>query len=170
MKTGDFRLRRSKIICWWLFGLFTVATLISLIVIMMNPYLGGEGLVIPPILAAVFFYFARRPINIKYISLSSVPLCQLGKGNKPEAVGSGCLINYNDKRLLLTAHHVTGDQKNWAIQLEYCQKNGAKCYQLGSMWSVKRFTLDNLDGENIDFSYVEVPKDRPPFRHVIRED
>jgi hypothetical protein len=98
---------------------------------------------------------------------SSVPLRQLNKERLPVGIASGCLVDYLGKRILLTVSHATGNQENWAIELCYEKNMDTKVYPLGAMHFLKKFSLDDLDAKDIDFSYVEVPRDLVPYRQDV---
>ena len=104
---------------------------------------------------------------ISRILHSSVPLRQLNSKRLPVRIASGCLVDYLGKRLLLTVSHATGNQENWAMELGYEKNMGTKIYQLGAMHFLGKFSLDDLNVKDIDFSYVEVPKDLVPYRQNV---
>lgn len=101
------------------------------------------------------------------IMYSSVQLCQLDSNRQPTGIASGCLVRCNGKRLILTVEHVTGNQGKWAIQLEYDKKHGVKCYQLGAMNFLMRFTIPDGSSVTLDFSYASVPDDLRAYRHFV---
>lgn len=68
-----------------------------------------------------------------HLRLSSLPLVRLNDQCIPAGFASGCLIDYSDRRVVLTVSHTTGDQKNWAIQLRYVPCKGTERSQLGTM-------------------------------------
>ncbi|MDD5598381.1 MAG: hypothetical protein PHV82_10585 [Victivallaceae bacterium] len=103
----------------------------------------------------------------QYVSSSSVPLCQLDDKNLPIAIASGCIVYYKERRLLLTVEHATGNQGNWAIELEYDKDNGCKLYRMGAMNFVKKFSLPTNEGTKLDFSYVEIPDTVKAYRHIL---
>jgi hypothetical protein len=98
---------------------------------------------------------------------SSVPLRSLDEKKLPTGIASGCLIDYQHKRILLTVSHATGNQKNWAIELGYEKGKGTVSYQLGSMFFLSHATLHNNHFKEVDFSFVEVPKDLAPKRQEL---
>ena len=72
MKTGDFRLWRSKIACWWLFGFFFAVTVIWQFVVAMNPKAGAHrdwlvGTIVFGSMAVVCFIlacYARKRVMV----------------------------------------------------------------------------------------------------------
>lgn len=102
-----------------------------------------------------------------YLQKSTVQLCQIDADRKPLGIASGCLVFRNGKRFLLTVEHATGNQGNWAIELDYDKAQGTKLYQLGGMNFIKKWTLPGGTGETVDFSYVTIPDDLEVFRHYL---
>jgi hypothetical protein len=103
----------------------------------------------------------------KRLWLSSVPLVCLNRQRMPTGVGSGCLIDYDGRIVLHTVSHVTGDQKNWAIQVRYVPKRGTGIYQLGPMHFLTKVSLPKAALEDVDFAYVEIPRGVPAYRQEI---
>ena len=103
----------------------------------------------------------------KRLWLSSVPLIRLNKQRRPTGMASGCLVDYADKRVLLTVSHVTGDQLNWAIQLKHILGKGAEMHQLGAMHFVAKGSLFKSTLDDVDFSYVAVPSNLCSYRQEI---
>ncbi len=106
----------------------------------------------------------------KYLAqvfISSVPLRRLDENCLPTGIASGCLIDYSGKRLLLTVSHATADQENWAIEIGYKKDEGTINYQLGAMYFLSEGSILTGNFKDIDFSYVEVPKDLVVFRQEI---
>lgn len=99
--------------------------------------------------------------------LSSVQLIRLDTNRKPTGTGSGCLIDYSGKRILLTAGHVTGDQRNWAIQLRYVPGKGTYNHQIGAMNFLVKGRLEELKLDDVDFAYAEVPLSLSAVRQEI---
>lgn len=102
-----------------------------------------------------------------YLKCSSAQLLQIDDKRMPVGVASGCLAVFKNKRFLLTVEHATGNQGNWAIELEYEKVNGTKLYQLGAMNFLMKFTLPDGNAETVDFSYVEIPDDLLVYRHYL---
>lgn len=99
--------------------------------------------------------------------LSSVPLVRLDENRLPTGIGTGALIGYGGKRILLTVEHVTGDQKRWAVQVKYDPTSGRTLVRtFGPMNFLMQASLGGK-AEDVDFSYVEVPADLIAFRQEI---
>jgi hypothetical protein len=68
---------------------------------------------------------------------------------------------------LLTVAHVTDNNGNWAIQLEYDRAQGAKCFQIGALNYLMSFSLPNATANKVDFAYALVPTDLKAYRHFL---
>ncbi|HDL01040.1 MAG TPA: hypothetical protein ENH23_02275 [candidate division Zixibacteria bacterium] len=99
--------------------------------------------------------------------LSSIPLRQLGVDRMPVGFASGCLIDYNDKRLILTVSHATGNQGNWAIEVRAKNGIGTQTYQIGAMMFLETGNINTGDIKDVDFSYATVPDDIAPYYHEL---
>lgn len=99
---------------------------------------------------------------------SSLQLCQLSADKMPVGIASGCLVECGNRRLLLSVQHATGNQGNWAIQLEYDQShNATKLYQIGAMNFIDKLTIPDGKIETLDFAYAAVPNDLVAYRHFV---
>jgi hypothetical protein len=107
--------------------------------------------------------------------LASVPLRELGADLRPIDAGSGCLVEYRGRRLLLTVAHVTGNYGRWAIEVRPGPPGTIQLYQIGQLNYVAELVLEdllNLDDDGIerrrvDLAYTEVPKDVRPLHLVF---
>lgn len=102
-----------------------------------------------------------------YIERSSAQLVEVDEQNHPIRIASGCIVSYKKRRFLLTVRHATGNNGNWAIELEYDQARGMKLYRLGAMNYLKKLNLPKGYSEDIDFAYVEIPNDLNVYRHFL---
>ena len=99
--------------------------------------------------------------------LSSTLLVREANLGLPTNAASGCLIDYRGRRILLTAAHVTGDDRHWSIQLAYIEKRGTVLHALGAMNYLAKGRIGDGTLEDVDLSYAEVPGDILPFRQDI---
>jgi hypothetical protein len=113
------------------------------------------------------------------IVLSSIQLRRLGQNKKPTGCGSGCLIHYTGKLLVLTVAHVTGDFNNWAIQVEWIPSfRRTQLYQIGQMNFLAKLSFDTkaapeIDfekAERLDFSYAVLKEPVTPLYQEIEPD
>jgi hypothetical protein len=101
------------------------------------------------------------------ITFSSIPIRQLGVALTPEAFASCCLVSYTQKLLVLTVEHATGNQKNWAIEMEYVPEKGTKLYQIGPMRFLKVFNIKTASARTIDFSYALIKEQVLPLHQWL---
>jgi len=100
--------------------------------------------------------------------LSSYPIRELGADLMPINMASACVINYLERKILLTVHHATGNNGNWAIELEYePPRNATKMHQLGGMYFLKSINLNTINSMDIDFSFIEIPANTEAYHQDI---
>lgn len=56
---------------------------------------------------------------LKRVQRSSIPLRRLNDDLLPIGIASACLVDYLEKRILLTVFHTVGKSNRWVIQLKY---------------------------------------------------
>ena len=95
----------------------------------------------------------------QYVKLSSIPLRKIDRSLMPIAIASGCLIDYEGKRIMLAVQHATGDMGDWAAEIRFEPKKGTKLYRLGAMHFLKSLNINDMVTKDVDFSYVSVPSD-----------
>lgn len=106
---------------------------------------------------------------VSKIILSSIPIRQLDELRKPVGFASGCLIDYFNKRIIMTVAHATGNNKNWGIEIKSKEMIGTQLYNIGAMTFL---TLGNISTDKIkdvDFSFATVPNDLQPLYQEINE-
>jgi len=103
-----------------------------------------------------------------YIKLSSIPLRKLDRNRMPIRFAAGCLIDFKKKRLLLTVQHATGDMGNWAVEVRYEPSKGTRLFPLNAMTFLASTSINNPKFQDIDFSYVSVPKNFVSYFQVIK--
>ncbi|MDD2933874.1 MAG: hypothetical protein PHO76_08320 [Methylotenera sp.] len=103
----------------------------------------------------------------KLLYLSFVSLKRIETDHLPNAIASGCIVNYGGKHIVLTVSHATKKPGNWAMEIGYEQGKGTHLYGLGQMNFLARTTLGETKLKNIDFSYVEIPDSIIPLRQEI---
>ena len=74
-----------------------------------------------------------RKSLVECITLSSIPIRSVDNNNMPTGIASACIIDYENKNILLTVHHATGNMENWGIQVKYVPTKGTQIKPLGSM-------------------------------------
>lgn len=99
--------------------------------------------------------------------LSCVPLRQIGENGMPINYASGVIINYCNKKVIMSVFHATRDFTNWAIEIKSDFKNGTWLKELGQMGNAVEASMDNEEINRIDFSYNTLPNDIKSFHQVI---
>lgn len=99
--------------------------------------------------------------------LSCVPLRQIGENGMPMNYASGVIINYCDKKVILSVFHATRNFTNWALEIKSDFINGTWLKELGQMGTAVEGNLNSEDINRIDFSYNTLPTDIKCFHQVI---
>ena len=100
--------------------------------------------------------------------LASYPIRELNEEKMPINMASACIIEYLNKHILLTVYHATGNNGNWAIELEYVpSENATKMQQLGGLHFIKQLNITNGEEKDIDFAFIEVDKSIDAFHQEI---
>ena len=103
------------------------------------------------------------------LEISSVPLIKINDAKLPGGFASGCLMDYNGKRLLLTVAHAAKKGPPLCLALGWDPKTRkVGLWRLGALNFLAKLQLDvkgDLQKSNvpdIDFAYVDVPTDLDP--------
>lgn len=94
---------------------------------------------------------------LEFVQLSSIPLCKLSDEKLPIGIASGCMVNFLDRRLILSVFHATGMEGNWAIELRYDINKGSELYYPGAFNFIAEMKLGISEIRKIDFSFTEIP-------------
>jgi hypothetical protein len=105
---------------------------------------------------------------LKRVQRSSIPLRRLDNELLPIGLASACLIDYLEKRILLTVFHAVGKSSRWVIQLKYdIEKKRTETYSPLSFNFLAEMRLGSSEINDVDFAYAEVPKDiEVYFQHL----
>jgi hypothetical protein len=104
---------------------------------------------------------------VELITLSSIPIRNIGKDGMPKGLASSCIIKYEGKHILLTVHHATGNMENWGVQVRYDSFKGSLIKPLGGMNFLKSINIKTNKAKDIDFSYVEIPEEIESYSQEI---
>jgi hypothetical protein len=94
---------------------------------------------------------------LEFVQLSSIPLCKLSDEKLPIGIASGCMVNFLDRRLILSVFNATGMEGNWAIELRYDSEKGTELYYPGAFNFIGEMKLWIPKIRKIDFSFAEIP-------------
>src|SRR3546814_7947985 len=84
-----------------------------------------------------------------------------------DSVASGCTGNYRGRKLVLSASHATGNGDNWAAELKHVQGRGTELYRFGNINFLTEHNIVDGTGEDVDFSYSQVPADFGAWFQVL---
>jgi len=102
----------------------------------------------------------------KALYLSFVSLRKIGHDHLPNAIGSGCIISYRGKRILVTVAHVTQKPGNWAMEVRH-EEGKTLLYGLGPMNFLDKYSVKDDQLQTLDFAYVELPDSIHPLRQEL---
>jgi hypothetical protein len=105
---------------------------------------------------------------LKWVHLTSIPLRCFAPDESPVGTASACLINYRNRRFVLTvAHAVRMGSSNWvAIELGFDKSKGTEIYRLPSFLYLGELKRGTGDVTDVDYCYTEIPADiEPTFQH-----
>lgn len=104
---------------------------------------------------------------LEWVLLTSIPLRRYAPDETPIGVASGCLVDYRDRRFILTAAHAVGlGSSDWAIELGYVDGRGTEFYRPFSFSYLAEMTRGIAAINEIDYCYAEVSVDvEPTFEH-----
>jgi hypothetical protein len=102
--------------------------------------------------------------------LSCVQLRQLDELRMPINNASGVIINYCNKKVLLSVFHATRDFSNWALEIKSDVVRGTLLKELGLLGTaiIGNMTTDEI--ERLDFSYTTLADDIKTFHQVIEPE
>ncbi len=100
---------------------------------------------------------------LKWCGTTSVPLRQLSPDGQPIDIASGCLLDFQSRRFLLTVRHAVDlSSSGWVVELEYDPAKGTEVYQPAMFLHIGEMKKGSGDIGLVDYAYAEVPKDLQP--------
>lgn len=97
---------------------------------------------------------------LEWVLITSVPLRRLNEAEVPIGIASGCLIDYAERRFLISVQHaVDRGSEGWVIDLGYEPGKGTAIYRPRSFNYVAEMVRGSGVLREIDFCYTEVPTD-----------
>src|SRR3546814_8784894 len=85
----------------------------------------------------------------------------------PDSVASGCIVNFRGLKFVLSVSHATGNCDNWAAELKHVQGRGTELYRVGNINFLTEHNIVDGTGEDVDFSYSQVPADFGAWFQVL---
>lgn len=97
---------------------------------------------------------------LEWLQITSIPLRRIAPNESPTGIASGCLVNYRNRRFILTVSHaVKLGSADWVIDLGYDEKNGTDTYRPTCFLYLGGMKRGNVEIVDMDYCYAEVPID-----------
>lgn len=105
---------------------------------------------------------------LNWMGLTSVPLRKLSADKLPIGIASGTLIDWADKRFLLTVSHAVDlNNTDWVIELSYDPGKGTEVYKPRYFMYLGEMSLNTGEMAEVDYAYCEIPKDVQPSFQLL---
>jgi len=82
-------------------------------------------------------------------------------------VASGCIVNYQGRKFVLSVAHATGEGENWAAEMRHEKGKGTLLHRFGVTNFVAEYNFTTNTQEDVDFSYSEVQLDFESWFQVL---
>lgn len=100
------------------------------------------------------------------IKYSSVQLRKLDEQGTPCGIGSGCLLDYKDRRFLITVFHVAEKSSNWCAQIKFDDvSQQIEVLHLNQFSFIGDFSADGKSIVDVEFSFHPVRRDFKCYFH-----
>lgn len=97
---------------------------------------------------------------LEWVLVTSVPLRRLDENDTPIGVASACLIDFAERRFLLSVQHaVDRASEGWVVDLGYERGKGTAIFRPRSFNYVAEMVCGSGIIRDIDFCFTEVPGD-----------
>lgn len=107
---------------------------------------------------------------LENIQSSGVSLRELDENDNPCSIGTGCLIDINGRRFLLTVFHVAKHSSRWVAQVKYDENlKKMEIYYLGAFNYLGEVDKSSKSIREVEFAFVEVCKDFECYFQYIDE-
>lgn len=98
--------------------------------------------------------------NGKCQQFTGVPLRKHDENGIVCSLGSGCLVDINNRRFLFTVFHVPKHSSEWVVQIKYNEAvDKIEVYPTGTLNYIADFEKNNTKIREVEFAFVEVPND-----------
>lgn len=104
---------------------------------------------------------------LEWVLVTSIPLRRLGPDDLPIGIASGCLVDYRNRRFLLTVSHAVNlGQSDWVIQLGD-HAAGTEIYKPFPFIYPRTINRNAGQMSEVDFTFAEVATNiEPVFQHM----
>jgi hypothetical protein len=105
---------------------------------------------------------------LEWVLITSIPLKRLAADDLPIGIASGCLVNFRDRRFLLTVSHAVAlGLSDWVIQLGDGGEMGTEIYRPFAFLYPQEIRRSTGEILNVDFTFAEVSTDiEPTFQQL----
>lgn len=104
---------------------------------------------------------------LNFVKITSLPLRRITATGLPDSVASGCIINYRERKFVISVSHATSQGENWSAELQHHRGVGTELYRFGEINFLVEHDLTTGTEEEIDFSYSEVPRDFEAWFQIL---
>lgn len=105
---------------------------------------------------------------LDWVLLTSIPIRRYAPDGSPIGIASACLLNYQDRRFVLTVSHaVKLGSNDWAIELDFHPEKGTEIYRPSTFLYLNEMKRTTGEITEIDYCYAEIPTDlNPVWQHL----
>jgi len=97
---------------------------------------------------------------LEFIQSSGVPLRKHDDNEIVRSLGTGCLVDINNRRFLFTVFHVPKHSAQWVVQIKYNEAvDKIEVYHTRIFNYLADFEKSNKKIREVEFAFVEVPTD-----------
>lgn len=105
---------------------------------------------------------------LDWVLLTSIPIRRYAPDESPVEIASACLLDYHDRRFVLTVSHAVNLGSNdWAIDLDFHPAKGTEIFRPSAFLYLNEMKRGTGEITEIDYCYAEIPTDvNPVWQHL----
>ncbi len=105
---------------------------------------------------------------LDWVPITSIPLKRIGPDNTPVDMASGCFVNCQNRRFILTVSHaVELGSSDWVIELGYDNTKGTEFYRVARFYYLGEISRGAGEIADADFAFAEVLADLESTFHLL---
>lgn len=104
---------------------------------------------------------------LNFVKVSSLPLRRITANGMPDSVASGCIVSYRGRKFVLSVSHATGNGDSWTAEVRHVPGRGTELYRFGNINFLREYDITDGFGQDVDFSYSQVPTDFRAWFQVL---
>lgn len=94
---------------------------------------------------------------LQWVGRTAIPLVRTNDDGKPVGFASGCLVNINGRKLVLSVSHAI-QKGRWVARVQYDPAvDQDSVHFFGQQWALQPIGERDSGGDELDFSFTEVP-------------